>query len=409
MARRVLLLGSTGIDKRLAIARLRQYRESVAEDAGFTYIDLESDFVAPRFRGGMSAFLDADDHEQWVEWRSAWREMMSTLDASRDTVLGIHAVLARQLYGIRTVAYLDDICQYGPTHLVTLIEDVYFQRERTETRAQGQRWRGQPTLSNLLEARRSELLIGDTIHRNLDPDTRLTNWLLAVRHPARLLDRLLFARTQRLVPLYLSFPISEPRRMLASGDASGTEAVSSFLAISADLERRLPHVIAFSPLSIDELPLLAVAESSIPQDPVVFEVRHRWDVRQYYGTEEILLTDTPADPVSVPRAEIDDAAGLIRGDVARRDYRLVKQASRLVVYCPVFNGQLSTGVENEIVYGIRLSTPIHVYQDPAHDPRGIAVKHYLGQRLGALGMRPGAEYIKFHGSIKEALEAAAQP
>jgi hypothetical protein len=406
---RALLLGATGIDKEDVAKRLRDFQEETADPRVFLYRDFEKDFVAPRFRGGMAAFLDAEEPEQWSEWRVAWQEFArwQSEHQADNLVLGIHGVIARQLFGVRSAAYLPDLQEFNPTHLVTLIDDIYCQWFRVQQRAHGHAYRGQPTIPQLLEARRAELFVGDLIHRNLDPSGRsLVNWLFAVRHPARLLQRLLFADPHALTPIYLSFPISEPRVMAANGDPSGIALVNRFLGQATDWERQNPHVAMFCPLSIDELPFVRSAERG-DDDPVTFDLSSRWDVSDFYGTDR-LLTESPIQHIQVPCSELTEAAGPIASDVGRRDYRLVKQAKALAVFCPIFNQRTSSGVRNEIQFAIRLHTPVHIFQDPQHESPNQA-RNLLHGGSGALGRAPGEEYIEFHDSLESALEAAARP
>lgn len=119
------------------------------------------------------------------------------------------------------------------------------------------------------------------------------------------------------------------------------------------------------------------------------------------------MTDEPDWPIEIPSVQIREADGLVRGDVGRRDYRLVSQSKHVVAFNPYFNGSLSEGMEREILYAIRFQVAVHVFQDDRHDPKGEANTHFLGG-VSALGPRVGTEYITFHDSPEAALNAVAE-
>lgn len=415
---RLLLLGSTGVEKELAVQQLNKYRKDELGLSELTFVDFESDFVTPNVFGNrLQSFLDATPHEQWHIWQTAWEQFASSVVfQSNDLVLGLHGVLARQRYGLRSVVSVDSLRDFCASHIVTLIDDVYMQWSRTQQRAGNHWYRGQPTIAQLVEARRAELLIGDLVSRHSvgKGELPLTNWLVAARHPAYVLHRIVGVKRQaKLEPVYLSFPISEPRKMGATGDSSGIDAVNNFLQQATSLDARTQTATMFCPLSIDELPLLAQFpeqfDPSVDQQMVTFNVaERRWHTEEYYGANKLLLTDAPLpDQLDIPVDQVQEAAGLIVGDVGRRDFRLVEQARSLAVFCPVFNGHESGGVKREISYALALRKPVHIYQDPQHDPAQAAEARY-GPGSSALGAEFSDEPIVFHDSLAAALQAATE-
>ncbi|MBI5434912.1 MAG: hypothetical protein HZA52_18915 [Planctomycetes bacterium] len=250
VSKRVLLLGTTGVSKQNAFDSLIAYRESVADDVSqLVYKDFERDYLKPLFNNQMPEFLDAAESHQQLRWNEGWVKLIADCRASQDVIfLGLHGVLVRELYGVRALAYIDRIREFAPTHIITLIDDVYLEHVATERRAGGLEYIGRPSLSQLIDARRAELLVGDLIRRNIEAATMLNNWLLAVRHPARVLDRIVFG-TERLIPIYLSFPITGPRKMLRAGNGTGIEQVDDFLRKAADRERANRHLGLSSSLS----------------------------------------------------------------------------------------------------------------------------------------------------------------
>lgn len=430
MAVRALILGNTGVNKSLALTQLAEYRKVTAQTPAFHAVDFERDFIVPTLEDDFAGFLDMDESEQCQRWESAWKQFCTDFPPTRDEniVLSLHAVVLRELYGVRSLVALDAIQDYAPTHLVTLIDDVYTQWQRTEKRAHGREYVGQPTLLQLLDGRHSELVIGDMLRRTITERSPPKNWLLAVRHPARVLDRLLFGSGD-VLPIYLSFPISEPRRMAKEGEAGGIEEVNRFLKLAISHEKKNQHVVMFSPLAIDELPLAGRSANLAPpanrgaqavSTEVDAEERtsptmtfspqgERWEVRDYLESDDLILTEeTNPDSIEIPIAQVQQAEGMIRHDVRVRDYRLVRQARKLVVFNPLFNGRLSSGVQNEVDHAVAQKRPVHVFQDPRHDP-DRRTEALLKGSSGALGGRPGRQRVLFHDTIDEALESACRP
>lgn len=409
------MLGTTGVAKRVVVSELRRHLRVAALDHPFEARDFERDYVEPLFND-LPDFLESDETRQEEGWGRAWRTLLEEFPPTRDDdlLLSMHGVLVRDIYGVRSLVEVNEIAKLCPTHVVTMIDDVYLKWLRTETRAGGLSYVGRPTLLQLLDGRRAELLIGDTICRNVSGGhARIQNWFMAVRHPAQLLARIAFGSQGELRPVYLSFPISEPRRMNRDdGDKSGIDAVNGFLSDAREFERSNSRMAAFCPLSIDELPILGLMDSEADGNGMVnFEFAERWNVSDFYGSEEILMTNSASDPdpsdIELDRNQVKSSEGMIRADVAVRDYRLVSQSRRLVVFNPVFNNKLSGGVDNEIAYAAHLRRPVHIFQDEAHDSEGLARQHLLGSG-GALGSRPSSNFIVFHESLDAALTAAAQ-
>lgn len=404
MGRRILVLGSTGVGKAVALQQLSNYRERLA-GVPVKFFDFEKDFVEAE--RPLYQYLDVDEVAQRRIWQAAWVRFLEEFGALGDTdvILAMHGVVVRKMYGFRTPIIIDDIKRFSPSLIITLIDDVYLQWARTERRAHGEDHIGRPTLAQLLAARRAEIFLADIIAAHVNPPT--LNYALAVHHPARTLDRLIFGAATRRKTIYLSFPISGPRRDQGEGDSSGIDGINAFLAAASEFDRASPPAVCFCPLTIDELPLAAECDATADNaDEVAFNVRaKRWDVRQFYGSDP-LLTVPESHPVEVriPRQDCEDAVGLIKTDVAVRDYRLVSQASCLVVLNPWYKGNATGGVRNEIRAAMLAMKPVYVYQDPAHDPNGQAVAQLKGSR-GSLGDIPRAEYIHFHRSIPALFDA----
>lgn len=401
MTERFLILGTTGVVKNDVISNLRKYAQSQSVPVDFVSVDFEKDYIlgkTPRLK--MHSYLDAGKDRQRGYWQTGWESLMLECQA-KNIILSLHGVLTRLTTGTRSPINLHSLFEFSPTRIVTLIDDVYVKWYRTETRAVDAPYKGTPTLEQLLDARRAEIFLGELIATNINPQALY--YVLAVRHPARTLYRLLFVPHQELTTVYLSFPISGPRKLLSENDdSSGIFEVNEFLKKANDFESKNPKVACFCPLCIDEYPLLwAPEEKKQGKKYKVFRMKDRWNIRKFYGDEILLTVDSnlPAK-IEMPSKQVDHAEGFIRRDVALRDYRLVTQADRLAVFNPWFNGRETKGVRNEIRFAIRNNIPCHIYQDPKHDSNGEA-REKLNPPLSSLGDEPYSEYIKFHDSVDD--------
>lgn len=398
--KRILVLGTTGVDKRTAIDKLiAHHKIAAAGQESPTVVHFEHEFVNKE-EVEVHNFLDDREHSQRATWRRAWgqfRRRLKTDLRDRDVILALHGVLARSLYGVRSPVNLDDLREFRPTRIVTLIDDAYIMWWRTETRAGGQDYKGRPTLEQLVAARRAELFFGDIVAKVCETDQQLRNYMLAVRHPARTLHRLLFPPEEAIF-VYLSFPISGPRRWLAKSKPKGIEEVNLFLKQAADFERANPQVACFCPLAIDELPLSTIAERP-KKGTATFPLYRRWNVRDFWQDDELLCNDaTLPDKISLDSRQVANAFGMITTDVALRDYRLVMQSRRLAIFNPWFDGKKSGGVDNEIACAMDSRIPMHIFQDKRHDQTGQA-RAELRPRESSLGQRPGHQYVTFHNSL----------
>jgi hypothetical protein len=54
-----------------------------------------------------------------------------------DLFLGLHGSYIRETYGSRIVADLEALRQWNPSHVFTLVDDIYTQLHRTTERARG--------------------------------------------------------------------------------------------------------------------------------------------------------------------------------------------------------------------------------------------------------------------------------
>ena len=121
-------------------------------------IDFESDWLFRSGKHGVNreTFLDAEPTSQRASWEKAWDHLWNSDLSARvernneDIFLGMHGCYIRGHYGSRCVLDFQKVAAFRPHVVLTLIADVYDMWWTTEARANGEAWKGQPTLEHLL-------------------------------------------------------------------------------------------------------------------------------------------------------------------------------------------------------------------------------------------------------------------
>ncbi len=412
MAERVLLLGTTGVDKKAVIDKLRDYAKS--HHVFFVDSDFERDFIVVNNRK-IHHYLRSKLETQQKWWKEGWGGEKSTgnkgfkslLKKDENILLCLHGVLTGLLTGTRCPIHIESLQKFKPNKIITLIDDVYMNWHRTTKRAGELAYKGTPTLEQLFNARRQEILLSEVIAGQIESFSK--HYVLATRHPTRSLFRLLFCPNVRTI--YLSFPISGPRRLLKEkNDSSGIKEVNAFLKAANQFELEHDDVVCFYPLSIDEFPLRDAFneypkrsnDKSPPGDTMTFDLRKRWDTKEFWG-EGILLINEKEIPLSIdlPIDQVKDAIGFLKADVRTRDYSLVLQSDCLVVFNPWFKNERATGVRNEIDLAQLNGIPVHIYQNKDHDENREAKKVIKGVSSPSMGDSVSADLIVFCETIKD--------
>lgn len=197
--------------------------------------------------------------------------------------------------------------------------------------------------------------------------------------------------------MYLSFPISAPRRLLVDGDADdkriGEElviAINDFHHAALQSQRGRKRLAYISPLAVDELPLASSTEQAVKADKseVDFDIFQQcWPVSDLWPEAELLAANRSRGE-AFPIELADKVRGLVQTDVPWRDSRLALQSKCIAVFSPCVPqvggpAQIARGVRTEILLAAKLDIPCFVYQDPRLDPTGTWEK-WLGSR-GSMG------------------------
>lgn len=395
MHQRILLLGCTGINKIEVANKIRDRgnrrgREVKVIDFERSYVKRALDFP------NLSSLLTMNIYDLTRLWDNAWNIFTKehpqiNNNVSEVYVLSLHGVFVDSVSGIRVASNIEKICQeFKPDLVITLIEDVYNIWWRTEARVPAGSHELRPTLEQLLMARRAETIVGDYIVASLYRYSRsigekVRHVMLSVNHPVQVLERLIF---DEALPVYISFPISAPRRLMGHHQQEKqnlgeqiVHAINEFHHLALKAQATSTSLSYISPLAIDELPFGKVVSSSTKGTEFInFDVSNsRWSLDNLWGNTP-LLSAPPPPPTPIKSEEVEDVQGLIKTDVGWRDARLALQSRFLAVFSPVMPQTDGTydkarGVIAEIEYAIANTIPCYIFQDPRFDPEGMWEKH----------------------------------
>ena len=391
MHQRILLLGTTGIKKKSIAENVKNVLNS---DYGHNIqiIDFEKEyFKKTNDYRNMSGFLTIEKNWQHLIWNDAWKMFSADLEGelkNTPIILILHGAYVNEGYGVRSFIDFNYICKdFQPSLIVTLIDDIYNMWWRTEAHADGDNIKGRPSIEQLLMARRTEITIGDLIAYQNSLTKPARHIVCSVNHPVGNILKLVLFNAK---VAYLSFPISEPRKLSRNGDNSFIDAINCFH--NSALNRNSNKVIYISPLAIDELPLCTVANPVIQnieqekneiekafsldkerkkeelkklanseKSTIVFDRSKRWPLSDLWKNSDLLCDNAPKVPttIEIPASQLHNICGIIKTDIGWRDYKLVDQADALSIFCPIPPGreEVTRGVMGEWQKAMAKSTP----------------------------------------------------
>ncbi|GAB3910081.1 hypothetical protein GCM10028826_18060 [Mucilaginibacter boryungensis] len=162
---------------------------------------------------------------------------------------------------------------------------------------------------------------------------------------------------------YLSHPISEVRRLEALGEYD--RALNIKKEIAEISEYLSIGFTTFLPTTIDEYRISSKESDSNGQKTLnyISALNVRWEKDKYKDPQHILYQpcDFPNDSQlwtqDISEFDLEDLsqlfsilASIISVQVTTRDYTLVEQSEVLIIYRPLFNGNLAGGVQKEYNY-----------------------------------------------------------
>jgi len=185
-----------------------------------------------------ATFLKEPEERRKDKWRKAFEEVLKQFEGAREEhhFLGLHFIYRYEQIP-SCIADFSQLVAWKPDCIVTFIDDAYCVRERIH--------RGgytSFTLSELVLWRAEEILVGDLLARIINPTKPIPHFVIAVKHPAEMLARLLL-RPNEIVRVYTSYPISDTRNK---------KPLRIIIDVFRQKMREQKHCMVFDPLTIDD-------------------------------------------------------------------------------------------------------------------------------------------------------------
>ena len=293
-------------------------------------------------------------------WRDAFEAVVKAAQESRkmgDVIVTLHLSFflhsTREYFVPGDLPLLIEWIRESVDEVVTFVDDIYDVHQSLLGGSTGIGMLDPPeTLDatihdviQILDWRSVEVMLASSI--SASADTR--HHQFAVKHPTETLHDLLYSPKPIV---YLSHPISEPRRLFMEGRVD--EARNLVSHMREVVSRLTGSATVIEPTSIDELRFVSGSA----------RLSERWPFKQDDRELVYVAPDVPpsgtgafAFPVgwdSDKRSELEssDSIGLLQSAISRhinaRDHGLVESADQIACYRPLFHGNASRGVEQEL-------------------------------------------------------------
>lgn len=310
-----------------------------------------------------------------------------------DVFLYCHACFYHlQTLEFLTLPSLKHLHSFKPSKIITFIDDIYDIHVRL--RQPKEMLFGSKDvvdamifdLLKILDWRINEI----SVSRYLSSQLEIPNefYVLSIKHSKKTLYDLIFENKQTL---YLSHPISQPRRFQEEGKEKEAEQIIAEIKEISDYFSN--QFVCFLPTTIDEL-RLKDKKNDQGEKEFIYGLKDRWEKQSYEKTNTSILYEIPENkgnprkriPFGEPSECITDVPYLLKvlfkiidRQVTIRDKKLVEQSMILFIYRPGFAANLSKGVRYELDYYQLLNKTQHdkincfIYY-PASDQKELKIK-----------------------------------
>ena len=306
---------------------------------------------------------ETDQDEQEKDWSSACENVIQDVGQlnPQHAFLLIHGVYFRNKT-FRSMLDMNLLRKFSPTLILVLIEDAYDVVARIERKEKAAGTRSRCMMSEAIEWRTVETMVGNLLSRNLNPVKRIPIFVVARKHPPEMVYQLLFERWRLIV--YLAFPISQVRH-----NRKAVSQINEFRSAFAD------DFTVFDPVTIDEYPITRTRPPRIKRWPGLAS-----DVDGLRGMT-----------VSAFKALEED----IRKTIELRDFLLVDQSNCLVAYRPFYGRRESpsSGVDSEMSQCLNRGKPLFVVHDEKVDGPLTSARLMFKPMASATAIKPRIDEI----------------
>ena len=301
---------------------------------------------------------------------------------------------------------IEKLQKVNPIKIITIIDDIFDIHERLEELGgiYHDYSDASPTelilrYMRLLDWRSKETMMSKFIARQIKKDEKLEicidHFLFAAKHSFETLYNLIYKKSFKTV--YLSHPITEVRRLEKKNKIEEVGAIKNEInKISNSLTQAFT---TFLPTTIDEYRIFnAPSTTGIKNENAkVFKavLTDRWDPDKYKIQNDFLFKISGFNEKNNLWRKIEEIkddqldagtnyllsnlANFIKDQVTTRDYSMVEQSEILVIYRPLFNGNKSSGVEQEFQYYKSLKEKNDMYHCFIYCPLKDTYKFYTEQ------------------------------
>lgn len=374
---KVLFIGPSGVNLTDAVEKLANHYRLTEGGLSHTQLGDLGNAVLSTYHVEkhlpLQAYLDLDSlYKQQEMWEKAMKETLDeiTKTQSKHYFLGMHLPHYRK-DKFFPVPIMQLILEYDPDIIITLIDDIHTCYQRIKKR---QKTRSVFTMRDILLWRSMTVYVGDIIARAISTEKQVPNYVVAVKHPVTMFQKLIFHN--EILRSYCSFSITSIRDI-----PKKKELVNQF--------RKIMHekFCVFDPLTIDDKMSQnkyneLKKQGKISEDAlIVLDGSERWDL----GSEFSLIGDYLSEsekksifPIEIKASELQEISekkkteqgedpSVIDSHIRERDFRLIDQSDTMVAFRPNISGTISDGVAEEANYISQVNPKNWFYLWPKED------------------------------------------
>ena len=353
----ILLFGQTGLGKNECGRKLAAQLLGLSLNKyPCAFLSLEDEIIAGSKSPNFSLHFYLSGYnldKQRKEWKAAAERILSRIKSEKPLycVLALHATYFFSSH-FKTFVESEFIRELNPRVAFTLINDIYYIKDRIDKNPKNRAHRVNLTCKDILTWRSVECMVADSIVNNSGVNG-LHNYIISTKQALKTYCDIIEKPDRKKA--YLSFPITHIR------DKESCRAI-------IDEVRFFLHknFTCFDPLGIDEKRLFDEGEGK-------YVVKKCWP----FGLDGCLCDENGGDGITTlePEAGLENIGRIIDNHIVYRDYRLIDQSDCLIICRPFssivgIEGKkgLSPGVWNEVKYAQNVDKPVFLMDDIVTDP-----------------------------------------